>query len=125
MLRYFQVPEPEGVEIPEEFAHAIRVAYVYVEGDCELLEKFMNGVSEKVRKVSSAKRGAFDALLDMLVSEARKCTVRLMWGEVSVEVADEEQGEMLHIVIRGVPLEVLLVAKALCGQRVIARWLSR
>lgn len=29
--------EPEGAEILEEFAHAIRVAYVYVEGGCELI----------------------------------------------------------------------------------------
>jgi len=119
LLESLGAPEPEGVSIPPAFEHAIHSAYVVAEGDCSLLDELAARVRGAVEEASREHLG-FEELLQMLVSCVDECSIRLTWSELKVAVCGDD-GRRLDIVIRGIPIEVLITVKALCGAHFLAR----
>ncbi|BES81542.1 hypothetical protein [Pyrodictium abyssi] len=112
LVRRLQDIMPESITIPEEFAHAIRSAYVAIEGDCELLETVLRRVRETIERVDPDAHNAFKAILQGLLAIAESQRISLMWNEVSIKVGDPVSGKKISITIRGVPVEALIALKS-------------
>ncbi|BES81544.1 hypothetical protein [Pyrodictium abyssi] len=94
-------------------ARAAEAASITVEGDCELFLELM----ERVRsRLAGDPEATFLGLAEAFTSRARDCNVHLTQQEVEIEVASED-GRSFRITAQGVPVEVLILVKSLCGRR--------
>lgn len=118
LMRRFQGTTLESIDVSNEFIHAIRTAYVVIEGDCELLEKILVRVREAARGINPDAPDTFTALLQGLLATANSHRISLMWNEVNIGIEDEEQtGRRLSITIRGMPKEALIALKSITPRR--------
>ncbi|HID41363.1 MAG TPA: hypothetical protein EYP33_04320 [Pyrodictium sp.] len=117
LIRRFQGTTLESIDAPDEFIHAIRTAYVVIEGDCELLEKILVRVREAARGINPDVSDAFTALLQGLLATANNHRISLMWNEVDIGIEEEQSGRRLSVTIRGMPKEALITLKSITPRR--------
>ncbi|HID04404.1 MAG TPA: hypothetical protein EYP20_01215 [Aigarchaeota archaeon] len=90
----------------------LRVVNVYVEGDCRLFQEFMQRVRERL---ASMNRATLESIFEAFMVEAKRCSLRLMWNEINIEVTDPVSSSWFRVIARGALLYILLAVKSACA----------
>ena len=114
LLHQYGLEEFFAEKLSEASASALRVVNVYVEGDCRLFQEFMQRVRERL---ASMNRATLESIFEAFMVEAERCSVRLMWSEINIEVTDPGSGSWFRVIARGAPLDILLAVKSVCVRR--------